>query len=91
LIGLGILAAQAAWENDFMRVRASGFAAILLAALEGVALARYPDTVEFGSLEAIVYLFALANVALVGVVSVLGYQRASREHPGAVARSIGET
>jgi len=87
LIGLGVIAVQAAWENDFLRVRASATAALLLALLETVALVRYPDTVDFGSIEAIIYIFALVNVAVVGIVSLLGYLHASREYPGAVAAS----
>lgn len=90
LIGLGIIAVQAAWENDYLRVRASGFAAILLAALEGVALARFPDTVDFGSVEAIIYICALVVVAVVGVASVLGNQRAIRESPGTIVTTTGK-
>ena len=83
LIGLGVIAGQAAWENDFLRARASAVAAILLALLESIALVRYPDTIDFNSIEAVVYLFALANVAVVGAVSLAGYLRATRAQPQA--------
>ena len=78
LIGLGVIALQVAWENDFLRIRATAVAALLLAALQSVALIRYPDTVAFGSVEGVAYLLALANVAVVAVVSLMGYMRATR-------------
>ncbi len=81
LIGLGIIAVQAAWENDFLRVRASAVAAILLGGLETAALYRYPDTVTFDSVEGVVFLVALANVVIVGVVSLVGHMKATRVHP----------
>ena len=81
LIGLGVIALQAAWENDFLRIRSGAIAALLLSALQSVALIRYPDTVTFSSIEGIVYLAALANVAVIGVISLAGYLRATRDHP----------
>jgi hypothetical protein len=81
LIGLGVIALQAAWENDFLRIRAGAIAAVLLVVLQSVALIRYPDTVDFSSVEAIVYLIALVNVAVVGIISVNGYLRATRAQP----------
>jgi hypothetical protein len=81
LIGLGVIACQAAWENDYLRIRAAAVAALLLAMFEVIALLRYPDTVDFGSLQGIVYLLALANVAIVGGVSLAGYLRATRSAP----------
>ncbi len=81
LIGLGVIALQAAWENDFLRIRSGAIAALLLAVLQSLALIRYPDTFDFNSIEGIVYLIALANVAAVAVVSLAGYLRATRGVP----------
>jgi hypothetical protein len=78
LISLGVIAIQAAWENDFLRVRATAIAALLMAVLQSVALVRYPDTVAFSSIEGVAYLLALANVAVVAIVSLMGYLRATR-------------
>jgi len=89
LVGLGAIAIQAAWENDFLRVRAAAVSALLLAALETVALVRYPDTVAFGSVQGFVYLAALANVALVGAVTLAGNLRATRTHAAAAASVPG--
>jgi hypothetical protein len=81
LIGLGVIALQAAWENDYLRIRAGAIAAILLAILQTVALVRYPDTMAFSSIEGIAYLLALANVGVVAIVSLMGYQRATHLQP----------
>ncbi|HYI13913.1 MAG TPA: hypothetical protein VEX37_00875 [Thermomicrobiales bacterium] len=81
LIGLGVIALQAAWENDFLRIRAGAVAALLLVVLQSVALIRYPDTVDFSSVEGVIYLIALVNVAVVGIISVNGYLRATRAQP----------
>jgi hypothetical protein len=78
LIGLGVIAVHAAWENDYLRLRGASVAAILLAVLQGIALARYPETVDFGSAEAIGYLLALAAVGGGGVAGLLGNRRALR-------------
>lgn len=86
LIGLAVIALQATRENDFLRIRAAAIAALLLALLETIALIRYPNTVDFGGVEAFIYLAALANVAIVGVVSLAGYLRATREQRQPAAR-----
>jgi hypothetical protein len=88
LIGLAIIALQAAWENDFLRLRATAISALLLALFQTIALVRYPDTFDFGSVEGFVYLAALGNVAIVGAISLAGYVRATKAQPQPVASPL---
>jgi hypothetical protein len=66
-LGLGVAAAHALWESDLRRVRvaAAGYAAI--GVLQGLALARFPDTVEWGEAQASVYVVVLASMIVVGL------------------------
>ena len=67
VLSLGVAAGHALWESDLRRVRvaAAGYAAI--GVLQGIALARFPDTVEWGEGEAIVYVVVLASMVAVGL------------------------
>jgi hypothetical protein len=67
VFSLGVAAAHALWENDLRRVRGAvvGYAAV--GVLQGIALARFPDTVTWGEPQAIVYVLVLASMVGVGI------------------------
>jgi hypothetical protein len=79
LIGLGIIAGHAAWENDELRIRGVAASALLLAILQALAIARYPDTFADDDPSGWVYLGVLASLAVVGVAGLLGAERAERQ------------
>ncbi len=65
LVGLGVAAAQVVVEADARRARPVAAGGITLTALTAVALARYPDAVEWGTLGAWALLGALGIWAAV--------------------------
>jgi hypothetical protein len=67
LFGLGVAAAHALWENDLRRIRAAAVGYAAVGVLQGTALARFPDTVAWGELQAIVYVIVLASMVGVGI------------------------
>jgi len=92
LIAIGLAAALALWENDWWRIRVPLAGYTVLAILQLVALARYSDTPEWASLQAVVYLAVLASMLVLGVV---GYPIARRsgniQLPGVLSSGNGET
>jgi hypothetical protein len=79
-VGIGIVAALAVRDGDRVRTRHVWTAAVILALLQAVALARYGDSVAWGSPSAWAYV---ALFALVGVVGAWGWQ-GSRSAPADV-------
>jgi len=65
-IGIGIVAALAVRDGDRVRTRNVWTAAMILSLLQGVALIRYRDAVDWGALCAWAYVTLLALVAAVG-------------------------
>jgi hypothetical protein len=65
LLGIGVAAAQAVWENDLARVRVALLSYIALASLQLVALARYLDAVSFS--EAATWLYVAFLLSMLGV------------------------
>jgi hypothetical protein len=79
LVGVGVVAAHAAWENDLVRVRAALIAYAVLGALEAVALARYSGTLDWDGAAGWLYLLFLMSVLAVGLGGSLS--RRQRLHP----------
>lgn len=75
LVGLGISAGQAVWENDLQRTRVVLISSIVFAALQFVALARYPGEFAWSSPSGWVYLLFLADLLAVGVYGWWATQR----------------
>ncbi len=67
LLGTGVVVAQWNWENSIDRMRIPALSSSVFALLQFVALARYPVEVEWGTLQAWVYVIFLASMALTGV------------------------
>lgn len=64
LVIVGLTAGQAAWENDWKRLRPLCVTYIVLGVLQLAAVARYPDEVEWSSPAAWLYVSVL--VGLIG-------------------------
>ena len=75
LMGLGVAAGQASWEDDFGRVRVGFITYTALGGLELVALARYPSALDWSTPGAWVFLLFLISVLGVGLY---GWVNASR-------------
>lgn len=67
VFSLGVAAAHALWEDDLRRVRAAAVGYAAVGVLQGIALARFPDTVAWGEPQAIVYVVVLASMVGVGI------------------------
>jgi hypothetical protein len=66
LVGIGIICAQAAWENDWLRLRGTMPGLALLGALQLIALARFPTTVNWANPLAWLYVAVLISLLVVG-------------------------
>ena len=84
LLGLGIVLVTALRENDWRRIRPASSAYVTLGVLQFVALARYPDAVDWGRPAAWLYAAFLVTVLLAGVA---GWILSSREELAAAAIS----
>ena len=67
LLGLGIAAAQVTHENDRQRARIAFAAYAAFGALELIALARYPGTLNWADPRAWIYLLFLASALAIGL------------------------
>jgi hypothetical protein len=70
LISLGVAAAQALLERDARRLRPAAVGYLLLAALQAIALARYPHQFHWGTAPGIIYLIFLGVMVLSGTVGL---------------------
>jgi hypothetical protein len=68
LISLGVAAVHALLERDARRLRPAAVGYVLLALLQFIALARYPNHFAWHSASGIIYLIFLAAMLLTGVV-----------------------
>jgi len=82
LIGFGVAAAHELAERDARRLRPASFSSVLLAVLQGIALARYPGRFEWSSAAGVIYLAFLVMMLITGCVVLAR----ARPRPGAPAR-----
>ena len=68
LISLGVAAVHALLERDARRLRPAAVGYVLLALLQSIALARYPNHFAWHSASGIIYLVFLAAMLLTGAV-----------------------
>jgi hypothetical protein len=66
LLGLGVAAMQATFENDWARVRGASLGYLVFGVLQLVALARYPLAVDWNDSPALIYATFLVSVAVTG-------------------------
>jgi hypothetical protein len=65
-IGIGTIAAHAAWENDWWRLRPMMLSYAALGLLQITAVLRYPADVDWSRTSAVVYVCFLATILLLG-------------------------
>jgi hypothetical protein len=71
LIGLGVAAAEACWENDRGRVRPGAAGYLVFGLLEFVVLARYPASLVWGDLRTWAYIVGLLSIVFVAACILL--------------------
>jgi hypothetical protein len=67
LIGVGVFAGHAAWENDFSRIKAGLVSYLAFGLLQLVGLGRFPSSLQWSQLVAWVYLFFMVTVLAVSL------------------------
>ena len=86
LVGFGVAAAHAAWENDFRRVRGAMVAYCLLGLAQIIALARYATAInpktgtavlDWGDPRLWIYLGFIISLALVGLYGWTAFRRST--------------
>jgi hypothetical protein len=65
-IGIGTIAAHAAWENDWWRLRPMMLSYTLLGLLQLTSVLRYPTDLDWSRPAAVVYVCFLASILLLG-------------------------
>jgi hypothetical protein len=70
LIGFGVAAAHQLAERDPRRLLPASFSSVLLAVLQFIALARYPDRFEWSSAAGLIYLAFLVMMLVTGGVAL---------------------
>ena len=78
LVGLGVADLHAAWENDFTRLGAFTVSHILYAALQLIALLRFPEAVDWTKPAAWVYLLFQASLLAVGLYAAWRAKKGTR-------------
>jgi hypothetical protein len=66
VVGMGVNLLQAVWEDDWTRIQFGLISYIVLGVLQLVALARYPDSVNWSKLESWLFLLFLFITLFVG-------------------------
>ncbi len=80
LIGFGVAAAHQLVERDARRLLPASFSSVLLAVLQFIALARYPDRFEWSSAAGVIYLAFLVTMLVTGGAT-LARARSGRDAP----------
>jgi len=65
-VGIGVLALQAAWENDLRRLSTFLLSYCVYGVLQTVNVLRYPATLDWARLSSPIYLIFVLSVLLVG-------------------------
>lgn len=85
VVGFGAAAVFAAWQADLRRLAGSAYAYTALGALELIAVARYPETLDAAGEAA--YIAFTASVLAVGLAGTYLAQRAAQRQPASSSRS----
>jgi hypothetical protein len=71
LISIGVIAAHAVYENDWARLRTFAASYTILAIMQLIALLRFGNEIEWGTLGGWFYLLFLLSIGVVGVYGLL--------------------
>jgi hypothetical protein len=69
LLSLGVAAGHALWERDIHRMRPAVVAYLAFGLLQGLVLARYPDTLDWTAPTSYIYVAFLISALVVGVAA----------------------
>jgi hypothetical protein len=81
-LAFGVFSATLLWENDQNRVAPYLLAYPVLGGLGGLAIARYPDPMQWDELSAFVFVGYLASTLLLGAYGYLVARKAPEPEPG---------
>jgi hypothetical protein len=79
LFSIGIAAAHTYWEGDQRRVRASLRSYLVLSLLQFIALARYPEEVNWSGIGIWVYVYILSTIFCIGLYGWFGNRQAKQQ------------
>lgn len=77
LVIVGLTLGQAAWENDWSRLRPLSITYVVLGVLQLVAVARYPDEIDWSTPAGWLYLAALGALVVFGAAGWRASTRAT--------------
>jgi hypothetical protein len=86
LVGLGIAAAHAAYENDWTRLFPMMVSYASYGVLNLIALARYPDAagLDWSATKTWVFVIFIVSILLVGIYGTIQARAARRRYPDAI-------
>jgi hypothetical protein len=84
-LAFGGIAAHAIWEDDFARVRVAMLGYPFLVALQVIAVARFPDNLEWGSPTGWGFIAFLVSCTILGAWGWMVHRRATAAEPAAPA------
>jgi hypothetical protein len=78
VFSLGLAAGHSLWERDLRRLRVAAAGYVALGVLQTIAALRYPDSVEWDSVQALAYAAMIASMLVVGAVTLVAGRGAGR-------------
>ena len=78
-VGIGVIAIQAWWENDWGRLSPFAVSYVLYGALQVINLLRYPAVVAWSRFSAVAYTIFVVSVLLAGGVGTWTVWRMRRD------------
>jgi hypothetical protein len=78
-VGIGVLALQAAWENDWRRLNHFAVSYALYGVLQIVNLLRYTSTLDWSRFSAVAYAIFFLSVTLIGVYGTWAARRIKQD------------
>jgi len=78
LMATGVILTQGIWEDDWERTRAGAVSYAVLGAFQLLAIARYPDDIDWSRPRGWIYLLIILSVLLVGIIGSFSAWQADR-------------
>src|SRR5262249_26207225 len=82
LIGFAVVLLSATFERDWKRLQPATTAYVILGILQGVAIARYPEWIDWSRPAAWIYVGMLVAILVTGAVGTFGARAARRREVG---------
>ena len=78
-VGIGVLAFQAAWENDWTRLNHFALSYALYGILQIINLLRYPTTLDWSRFSAVAYTNFFLSIILLGAYGTWAARRIKQD------------